>query len=219
MVTICQANPCTMPRLKDDGSRIDFLTSGRAVVSAGPNQRQAEAHLIAGRFGAPQVTLEIATPRKEQALTVYAAAHVQSGNPPNPDVRYQIEYSTDAGATWRPLVKDWTIPRRGHEPGDFWSQGLCWGSAELDDAKASSVQVRFRNNGGKAYARCEAHLAYQAGSDATRATFAWTDDTGKHEAVHNFSAKGVWDLPTGRNVRTRWVELEPVAERPKPEEW
>jgi CubicO group peptidase (beta-lactamase class C family) len=217
MVTICQANPCTMPRLKDGGSRIEFLASGRAVVSAGPNRQQAEAHLIAGRFGTPQVTLEIATPRKEQALAVYAAAHVQSGNPPNPDVRYQIEYSTDAGTTWRPLVKDWTIPRRGDEPGDFWSQSLCWGSAELGDAKASTVQIRFRNNGGKVYIRCEAHLVYQAGNDRTRATFAWTDDKAKHEAVHDFSAQGVWDLPTGRNVRTRWVELKPAAEESKPE--
>jgi hypothetical protein len=74
------------------------------------------------------------------------------------------------------------------------------------------VQVRFHNNGGKAYARCEVYLVYLAGNDRTQATFAWTDDEGKHEAMHGFSAKGVWDLPTGRNVRTHWVELEPVLE-------
>ena len=33
-----------------------------------------------------------------------------------------------------------------------------------------------RNDSGKAYARCEAHLVYRAtGADATRVTFAWAD--------------------------------------------
>jgi hypothetical protein len=81
---------------------------------------------------------------------------------------------------------------------------------------ATSVQVRFRNSGGKAFARCEAHLVYRtAGADATRVTFDWTDDGGPHHSAHVFAggnaAEAAWQVPTGRNVRTRWVEFEPVA--------
>jgi hypothetical protein len=221
MTTVCQANPAVMPRLKDGGTTVDFLASGRAVVSAGPNLAQGQRHVVEGKVGTPAVTLELATPRKERALAVYAAAHVFSGNPPRPDIKYQIDVSTDGGKTWQPAVKDWTISRRGHEPKDFWSQSFCWGSAELGDRDVSSVRVRFRNSGGRSYARCEAHLVYRtAGRDATKVRFAWTDDAGAHQAAHTFAAvepdvKNVatWKLATGRNAQTRWVELEPVPSR------
>jgi hypothetical protein len=172
--------------------------------------------MVAGKFGSPRVTLEVATPRRERAVAVYAAAHVQSGSPPRPDVKYQIDFSTDGGQTWRPVVKDWTVSRRGDEPKDFWSQSCCWGSAEVKDRDASSVRVRFHNSGGRAYARCEVHLVYRtAGADGTRVTFAWDDDRGSHRASHRFSAGGekepaAWQVPTGRNVQTRWVEFTPA---------
>src|SRR5205807_5201679 len=41
ITTVCQANPAVMPRLKDQGSKIHFSASGRALVSAGPNLPQA----------------------------------------------------------------------------------------------------------------------------------------------------------------------------------
>jgi hypothetical protein len=214
MTTVCQASGAVMPRLKDNGSRVLFEASGRAVVSAGPNLKQAEAHVIAGKFGTPAVTLELATPRKEAVVAIHAAAHINSSNPPRPEVKYQIEYSTDAGKTWQPLVKDWTIPRRGDEPKDFWSQSLCWGTVEPKGA-ATSVQVRFRNSGGKPFARCEVHLVYRtAAADRTRVTFDWTDAAGPHRSAHVVAAgKGPqeWQVPTGRNVHTRWVEFEPLA--------
>ena len=52
--------------------------------------------------------------------------------------------------------------------------------------------------------------------DATRVTFDWTDDQGPHQAGHVFAATAqgqaaAWDVPTGRGVRTRWVEFEPAA--------
>ena len=218
ITTVCQANPAIMPRLKDGGSEVRFRASGRAVVSAGPNLPQAEAHLVEGKFGTPRVTLELATPRGERILEVHAAAHVRSGSPPRADVKYQIELSTDGGKSWRPVVKDWTVTRRGQEPKDFWSQSLCWGSRILEGKAVSRVRVRFRNNGGKAYARCEAHLVYRApGKDATRVTFAWTDDRGERRATRIIVAEGekeaAWTLPTGKGVRTRWVEFEPVPPR------
>jgi hypothetical protein len=215
IVTVCQANPSTMPHLREGGSRLEFQASGTAVVSAGPARPQAEAHVVAGRFESPEVTMEVATPRGEQALTVYAAAHVVSGDPPRPDIRYQIEYSTDLGKTWRPVIHDWTIPRRGQEPPDFWSQSLCWGAADVGGT-ARAVRVRFRNNGGKVYARAEVHLVYRtAGRDDTKVTLAWADADGPHQASHRFAGgaahPAAWKVPTSRKVRTRWVQMEAVA--------
>jgi hypothetical protein len=221
ITTMCQANPAILPRLKDGGTAVGFLASDRAVVSAGPNLPQAQAHVVEGKFGTPALTLELATPRKERAVAVYAAAHVASGSPPRPEIKYQIDVSTDGGKSWQPMVKDWTVSRRGDEPKDFWSQSFCWGSAELGDRDVSAVRVRFRNSGGKSYLRGEAHLVYRTpGHDATKVQFAWTDDAGARQVAHTFTATGPdakepasWKLTTGRNVQTRWVEMEPVPAR------
>src|SRR5262249_5769582 len=118
ITTVCQANPATMPQLKDDGSKVDFRASGRAIVSAGPTLPQALKHVVEGPFGSPKVPLERAAPRGEPVLAVYAAAHIQSGNPPSPKVKYAIEVSLDGGRTWRAMVRDWSITRRGDEPRD-----------------------------------------------------------------------------------------------------
>lgn len=214
MVTVCQANAAILPRLKDEGTLVTFQASGQAVVAAGPNLKQAQAHIVAGKFGSPQVTLEIASPRKESALALYAAAHIQSSNPPRPDIKYQIDMSLDGGQSWKPLVKDWAIKRQGDEPGDFWSQSMCWGRAEIE-GDISKVRVRFHNNGGKNYARCEAHLVYRAaGGEGTKVTYAWLEDGGPRQMTHFFGTQpkpAAWKLPTGKNVRTQWVEMQAAS--------
>jgi hypothetical protein len=217
ITTICQANPAVMPRLNDGSSKVQFAASGRAVVSAGPSLPHAQAHVVEGRFGSPKVTLELAAPRGEGVLAVYAAGHIFSSNPPSPRVKYRIDVSTDGGKTWQTVVKDWLITRRGEEPKDFWSQSLCWGALTLDRPATGPVRVRFGNDGGKAYARCEAHLVYQPKrSDDTRVTFAWTDDRGDREASHTFAGgakTAAWTVQMGKNVQTRWVEFAVAASR------
>jgi hypothetical protein len=217
ITTVCQANAATMPRLSEGGSNVTFQASNRAVVSAGPNLAQARTHVVEGRLGSPAVTLEIAAPRKKPVLAVHAAAHVLSNNPPSPDVLYRIDVSTDSGKTWKPMVQDWSITRRGDEPPDFWSQSFCWASLELSEPAAGPVRIRFSNTGGKVYARAEAHLVYRtAATDATKVTFAWTDDSGEHQVAHTATANAAsWTVPTGRDVRTRWVEFDTVSLHPQ----
>ncbi|WP_145276457.1 hypothetical protein [Tautonia plasticadhaerens] len=213
-MTVCQANSSVLPRLTDDGSAVTFLASGRAVTSAGPVVEHARTHLVSGSFDSPRATLSLSTPSGEKAVAVHASAHVRSGNPPDPEVTYAIDCSTDGGISWRPLASDWAIPRRGEEPDDFWSQSFCWGSAPIGADDASSVLVRFSNTGGKPYARCEAQLVYQIPSpDWTRVTFAWSDDSGdrSHAEVVPGGEQATWVVPTGSGVQTRWVEFEPVA--------
>jgi hypothetical protein len=211
--TVCQANAATMPRLKDGGSTVTFAAGGHALVSAGPTLPQAKAHVIDGAFGTPRVTLEVSTPRKEAAVAVYAAAHMRSSSPPDPKVKYQVEYSTDGGKSWRPLVQDWSVNRQGDEPRDFWSQSFCWGEVHFPGGNpVSTVRVRFRNDGGKTFARAEVHLAYAVPkADPTAVTFAWTDDAGDHLAGTVFLGKPgemPWTVPTGKGVRTKWVEMK-----------
>ncbi|HEY0551820.1 MAG TPA: hypothetical protein VGF13_19610, partial [Verrucomicrobiae bacterium] len=212
MATVCQANVALLPRLKDNGTRVTFAASERAIVSAGPNREQAKTHIIAGSFDSPSVTLELASPRQEAVVAIYAVAHISSGNPPGTNTKYQIEFSTNRGQNWKPMVRDWTIPRRGDEPRDFWSQSFCYGSAEIGDASARSVQVRFRNDGGKTYLRAEAHLIYRtAAADLTTVTFDWNDDGGRHRDSHIFADNGAsWDVKTGTMVQTHWVEFAPA---------
>jgi hypothetical protein len=210
ITTVCQANPTTMPHLKDGGSTIRFEASQKAVVSAGPNLTQVTGHVVDGKIGSPNVTLELSAPRGSQAVKLYAASHILSSNPPREEIKYQVEMSTDGGKSWKPVVKDWQITRRGEEPKDFWSQSLCWGQTDLPSATTGPVRVRFKNNGGKAFSRPEAHLVYKTGEDRTKVTIAWTDAAGPHTESHVFAGTEPWALPTGRNVQTKWVEFEAV---------
>lgn len=217
ITTVCQVNSSVLPRLRDNGTQVAFAASGQAVVSAGPTLPQAAAHVVAGKFGTPNVTMEVATPRKEAVVAIHAAAHVLSGSPPNPEIKYQIDYSTDGGQSWQPLVKDWIISRRGEEPGDFWSQSLCWGSVSIKAKNVTRVQVRFRNNGGRAFARGEVQLVYRTGKlDATKVAYAWRDAQGERRAEHVFAAdnqEAAWHIPTGQQVQTHWVEFTPVERK------
>jgi hypothetical protein len=207
--TICQANVAVLPRLKDDGTTIEYEAGGQTVSSAGPELDLAKSFINSGAFGEKSVTLTV-TPSKP-AIRLHAAAHVASSNPPDPKIRYQIDYSLDLGKHWQPLVADWSIPRRGDEPGDFWSQSFCYGSTSFESKAGKPIQIRFRNDGGKRYLRAEAHLIQKtATSDPVNVTYQWTDASGEHRASHTFGSKGKWHLATGQNVRTRWVEFEPV---------
>ena len=210
--TVCQCNVATIPRLHDGENKITFLNGGRAVLSAGPNKDQAMAHLVDGKLGSPSVTLELATPRKEQAVHIYASSWQSSSAPPQPG-KYQIEFSADAGKSWQPIVKDWQITRREPEPKDFWSQSMCYGDAVLPAGTTGPVRVRFTNEGKRPYIKVEAHLVYQpATSGATEVTFGWKEGGAEVKtASHIFAAATgkedtSWSVPTGQKVETLWVK-------------
>jgi hypothetical protein len=211
--TVCQANESTMPRLKDCGSEVKFEASGKALVSAGPGVLNSRPHIVEGKFDNPAVTLELRTPRGEPVTDVFAAGHVRSSNPPDPQVKYQIEMSLDGGKSWKAVVRDWSVSRLGSDPGDFWSQSFCWGDGAIESREAvPAVRVRFRNNGGKQYARTEIHLAYRVSTaDTTEVTFAWNENGGDRTATHVFTGKSgekPWTIATGKEVKTKWVEMK-----------
>ena len=211
--TVCQANAATMPRLHDGENHVTFLAGGTAVTSVGPDSAGLASHIVDGAVGSPRVTVELKTPRGEKAVRLYAAAWQASGNPPDPNVGYFIEFSADGGKSWEPVAKDWKVLRRPPEPADFWSQSFCWGEVELPKL-TGPVRVRFRNTGGKQYRTVEAHLVYEiARPSATDVTFSWRNGDGEpHTATHRYPAgpgeeDTGWRFDAGENVRTRFVEL------------
>jgi hypothetical protein len=207
--TVCQVNVAVLPWLKDNGTTISYEASGKEVRSVGPELNLAQTYVSAGGFNQKEVTLTI-KPNKP-VVALHASAHVASGSPPNPKVRYLLEYSLDSGKSWLPIVKGRAIPRRGDEPGDFWSQSFSYGSSPIRAAAGKTILVRFRNDGGKRYLRAEAHLIQATGQpDPVKVTYAWTDASGPHQDSHVFMGKGGWELATGKQVRTRWVQFEPV---------
>ncbi len=172
--TVCQANEAIIPHLHDGENAITFAAPGRGIIAAGPFLDQAGAHVVDGKMGTKTVTLELTAPRKATPVTVYAASWQASGDPPAP-ASYRIDYSTDGGTTWEPIVKDWKIERRKPEPGDFFSQSFTWGDAESKNAAAGNpIRIRFNNDGGRNFRKVEAYLAYEE-KDATQpdVTFAW----------------------------------------------
>jgi hypothetical protein len=210
--TVCQCNVATIPHLHDGTNHITFHSGGRALVAAGPTKALAEAHLVDGAIGSKTATLELSAPRTGHPAHVYAVSWQASGNPPA-DAAYRIDYSTDAGKSWQPIVKDWRIQRRQPEPPDFWSQSFCWGDVELPKGTSGPVRIRFGNDGGKTYRKVEAYLAYEvAERSATDVTFAWTEGGGgqktqSHTYAEQISADDVsWSLDAGKNVQTKWVE-------------
>lgn len=204
--TVCQANVAVLPRLKDHGTVVEYAASGRRVVSSGPELGLARGLVSDGGFGESDVTLT--TKASRPVVEVHAAAHIASGNPPDPATRYQIDLGQGQPIRWRPLVEDWTIPRRGDEPEDFWSQSFCYGSQQVKVAAGESIHVRFRNDGGRRILRGEIHLIEEVrASDPVQVRYAWSDSRGDHQATHVFAAAGTWKIPTAADVTTHWVEM------------
>ncbi|MCA9137077.1 MAG: hypothetical protein KDB00_09970 [Planctomycetales bacterium] len=212
ITTNCQANVAVLPRLKDNGTTVRYEASNQKVTSMGPEWDLANSFITEGKFGDPMVEMK-STPDTE-VRKIYAAAHLASGSPPDPNVRYQIEYRAAGSTNWHPVVKDWSIVRRGDEPGDFWSQSLCYGASDVDMPAGKSVSVRFRNDGSRRVLRAEVHFVQSLpSSDPVRVTYAWSDSVGEHTESTQFDQAGEWKIGTASNVQTHWVEMTP-APRP-----
>lgn len=214
--TVCIANDRLMPHLKDGGTNVTYEAGGKAVFAAGPNGDQAKAFLSAGDFGQNMIEFTIPSPNGRKILEVHAAAWAASGVPPDPALKYQIEYSTDGGQTWKHVVKDWNVELRGYQAKDWWSQSFCYGNKDISDENASEVKVRF-SNPKKSYRKAEVYLVYETPNNVpVEVTFNWNEGDEQKTASHVFTTgkgpdKETWTIDTGQNVVTNWVEMKPAA--------
>ncbi len=216
--TVCMANDRLIPHLKSEGSTVTFASTGTATFSVGPNVRQAQGFITAGGFGQDHVEMTIASPNGARIQGVTASAQVASKNPPDESVRYQIEVSTDGGTTWQSIVRDWQIERMGYQVEDYFSKSYCYGTRQLTD-KANEVVLRFSNDGGVQYQRTEAQLTYETPNNSPlRVTFQWAEGKeGENATVRKSSrvflgrpdeVESTWEIATGANVETDWVEMQ-----------
>ena len=212
--TVCMANDRLMPHLKSGGTSVSFAASGKAVFAAGPNVDQAERFITAGSLGSDRVEMRVPTPNEAHLLEVHATAIVHSGPSPDTSIRYQIECSTDNGATWQPIVKDWRVETVGYQVGDRAPQSYCFGELDVSKSKSTESLVRFSNSGGIAYERVEIYLVYQVGNEQpVKVTFNWHEQERQKSASHLFGPTDSqvfsdWTLGTGKVTRTNWVEME-----------
>jgi hypothetical protein len=200
--TVCQTNVATIPHLKDGENHITFNCSNQAILSAGPTKAQAAAYESNG-------SLKLSPPPGSTATHIYAASWNASGNPPTSS-KYQIEFSTDDGKTWKSIVKDWSITRRPPEPNDFWSQSFTWGDAAISADRP--IRIRFGNSEKRPYRKVEAHLAYTIPNPSpATVTFAWRNgDSPLRQASHVYQPQAAddasWAFDAGANVKTIWIE-------------
>jgi hypothetical protein len=211
--TVCMANDRTMPHLKDGGTTVEFAATGKAVFSTGVSEAEAAAFITAGGFGQKTVEFTVPAPGGRPILEIYASGWVASGVPPDPKVPYAIDYSTDDGRTWKPIVKDWRIELLGYQAADWWSQSFCYGSRDVAAEKATTVKVRF-SNPENIYRRAQVELVYDTGDRRpVEVTFDWSDAGQPRSAKHVFDPgrPAAWTIPTGKDVVTKWVEMRPVS--------
>ncbi|NND98621.1 MAG: hypothetical protein HKN47_14970 [Pirellulaceae bacterium] len=214
VTTVCQVNAAVLPRLVSGDNRITYQATHRALVSAGPNLDQATQHVVQGSANDSTIVMEMKSPRGQEVVGVIAASHNQSGNPPNVDLRYRIDYSLDGGQTWHEIVKDWRNENRPPGPSDQWSQSFAYGNKDLSP-HTGSVQVRFSNNKRKPYRRTEMHLVYRVEpSSPAEVTFAWSEDGGELRTASRVydtvkqHADATWRIRTsGKQIDTKWVEI------------
>lgn len=211
--TVCMANDRTMPHLKDGGTTVEFAGTGKGVFTTGRDVPEAQAFVTAGGFGQKTVEFTVPAPGGRPILEIYASGWVASGVPPDPKVPYAIDYSTDDGRTWKPIVKDWRIELLGYQAADWWSQSFCYGSRDVAAERASTVKVRF-SNPENSYRRAQVELVYDTGDRRpVEVTFDWSEAGQPRSATHVFDPgrPAAWTIPTGKDVVTNQVMMRPVS--------
>lgn len=232
MTTTCQMSQAIYPRLKPGGSRVTYRNGGRAVVPvlprledeaatvrdfegrslrstnldfAGRRPGQRSAYTVRGPQPAA-VVFRVNSPTSLVGLS--AAARFQVRSPSPKGAQYGLSWSTDNGATWKPLGNV-ALP----EDNEF-SSGWVYGSVNdmTGDARTALVRVELYGGGSQTgLITAELYgLRKTAPLRPATVTYGWTEDGKALEHTVRVPA-GVNTatslVPTGKAIRDRFVRI------------
>ncbi len=203
MRTVTQVGRGVFPRLKDGGTKITYEASGQSVIHGGPSQYLAKRYRRKDLEQKGYRVYEIKAPGPVR----FASGVLRASGPDRGP--WSVEFSVDGGRTWKAGVKDVKLKEGQSE----WGNGhhaYAWAEMAFpQDKDAKAVLVRFGKGN---ILHCQVFATYESKDDSPlRVTYGWTEDGKAKESSHTVASgkqADSWTVPTGKNVKTRWVRFE-----------
>jgi hypothetical protein len=199
--TVVQVGRGVVPRLKDGGTKITFQASAQSVIHGGPSQYQADVLRRKDLETEGYRVMEIKTP----APICQASAMMRASGPDRGP--WSVAYSLDEGKTWMPARKDVTLTRDDSQ----WGGGhhaYMWAQIQASDPRSRGVLFRVGKGN---ISHAEIYATYQKrNTSPVEVTFAWTEGDQLKQDTHAIKAGKSgdnWTVPTGQNVKTKWVRI------------
>ena len=175
-----------MPRLKDNGSAVQFPASaGRGLGGAEPSAGAGPHHR--GQVRHPEGDDGARRPRaREVRRSTRRPCPVRAAR--RGPMKYQIEVSTDGGKTWQTAGEGLEDHRAAATNRKTSGRRASAGVANLDGATASRFKSASATMAASnmLVARSTWSIA-RPGRTPTKVTFAWTDDHGPRMEAHTFA--------------------------------
>ena len=199
--TVVQVARGVIPRLKDGGTKVYYQASAQGVIHGGPSQYQADCLRRKDLETEGFRVMEIKAPGP---ITRASAMMRASGPGRGP---WSVAFSLDGGKTWKVNLKDVTLTAEDSQ----WGGGhhaYAWADMIGDVPSAKSVLARVGKGN---ISHAEIYATYQnRNTSALAVTFAWTEGEQLKQDTHTVTAGRVgdaWTVPTGQNVKTKWVRF------------
>jgi len=203
MRTVTQVGRGVFPRLTDGGTTITYHASGQSVIHGGPSRDLAEGLRRKDLESEGRRVYEVRAPGPIRHAS--GAARV---NGPKGTV-WSVDFSLDGGATWRSGTKDRHMQTTGDAK--LWEEGraaYAWAGMDFPRGDSKTVLIRF---GPATILHAQVFATYAAKNDSPlTVTYAWTESGQPRQSAHTIPAgrqDARWTVPTGRDVKTRWVRF------------
>ena len=200
--TVVQVARAVIPRLKDGGTKVTYQAGGQGVIQGGPSQYLADGLRRKDLETEGFRVMEIKAP----GAIKFASGMLRASGPGRGP--WSVAFSLDGGKTWKTGLKDVNL-----KPEDSgWGGGhhaYAWAEmpfAGNKDAKSVLVKVGKGN-----ISHAEIYATYQQpNTSGLEVTYAWTEGAQVKQDTHKIDAgkaADTWTVPTGQNVKTKWVRF------------
>jgi hypothetical protein len=202
MRTVVQVGRGVFPRLKDGGTKVTYEAGGQGAIHGGPSQYLADPLRRKDLETEGFRVMEIQAP----GAIRFASGMLRASGPGRGP--WSVAFSLDGGKTWKVGLKDVNL-----KPQDSgWGGGhhaYAWAEMDFSDNRsARNVLVRVGKGN---ICHSEIYATYQEpNTSALEVTYAWTEGEQARQDTHKIEAgkaSDTWTVPTGRNVKTKWVRF------------